>query len=132
MTLQNLLKQWFDIAADDLEVAKGCLDKYYPKKVSIACYHSQQAAEKSLKGFMTFCDIEPLHTHNLTELCKICAEKDSSFNNILEKCNSLNPYCIVTRYPKEKEITENMAEAAIKQAHEIYSFCMSKIPNLNL
>jgi len=41
MTLQNLLKQWFDITADDLEVAKGCLDKYYPKKVSIACYHSQ-------------------------------------------------------------------------------------------
>ena len=131
MTLQNLLKQWFEISADDLDVARGCLDKYYPKKISIACYHAQQAAEKSLKGFMAFCDIEPLHTHNLTELCKLCMDKDTSFSEILELCDSLNPYCVVTRYPKEKEITEDMAKIAIDQANEIYGFCIAKIPELN-
>jgi len=132
MTLQNLLKQWFEIAADDLEVAKGCLDKYHPKKISIACYHAQQTVEKSLKGFLTFCDIEPPHTHNLTELCKICIEKDNSFSMILELCDYINPYCVVTRYPKEKEISENMAIEAINQANDIYNFCIEKITELKL
>jgi len=53
MTLQDLLKQWFDIAADDLDVVKGCMEKHHPPKLAIACYHSQQAAEKSLKGFFS-------------------------------------------------------------------------------
>ena len=34
MTLQDLLNQWFDIAADDLDVANGCLDKYHPPKLA--------------------------------------------------------------------------------------------------
>ena len=32
MTLQDLLNQWFEIAADDLDVAKGCVEKYSPSK----------------------------------------------------------------------------------------------------
>ncbi|MCL2270622.1 MAG: HEPN domain-containing protein [Treponema sp.] len=130
MTLSDLLKQWFDIAADDLEVAKGCLIKFYPPKLAIACYHSQQATEKSLKGFLTLCDIEPPHIHNLTELCKMCMECDPSFSQILDLCDDLNPYCVVTRYPKEKEITEHMAKIAIDLAQEAYSFCLARVPEL--
>ena len=130
MTLQNLLSQWFDIAADDLEVAEGCLKNYLPPKLSIACYHAQQAAEKSLKGFLTYCNIEPPYTHNLTELCKMCMEYDPSFGEILELCDYINPYTVITRYPKEKEITESMAKAAINQAQKAYSYCLEKIPEL--
>ena len=128
MTLQDLLNQWFDIAADDLEVAKGCLEKHQPPKLAIACYHSQQAAEKSLKGFLTYCDIEPPYIHDLSELCKICIEHDTSFSKIHELCSDLNPYSVITRYPKEKEITRHMAQLAVKQAHEIHTFCLTKIP----
>ena len=126
MTLQDLLNQWFGIAIDDLEVAKGCLEKYYPPKLAISCYHSQQAAEKSLKGFLTYCDIEPPYTHDLAELCKMCIEHDSEFSQILELCNDINPYSVITRYPKEKEITESMAQTAIDQAQEIHAFCLEK------
>ena len=126
MTLQDLLKQWFDIASDDLDVARGCLEKFYPPKFSIACYHSQQAAEKSLKGFLIFCNIEPPHTHDLAELCKICMEYDDSFAGIIDLCNDINPYSVITRYPKEKDITEYMAIMAIKQAQEVNNFCLSK------
>jgi len=126
MTLQNLLNQWFEIAADDLDVAKGCIEKYHPPKLSIACYHAQQAAEKSLKGFLTYLDIEPPHTHNLTELCKMCIERDLSFNDILEFCNNINPFGVATRYPKEFEITEPMAKTSVNQAQEVYNFCLKK------
>ncbi|MDR2543664.1 MAG: HEPN domain-containing protein [Treponema sp.] len=127
MTLQDLLNQWFEIAADDLDVANGCLEKYHPPKLAIACYHFQQSAEKSLKGFLTYCDIEPPHIHNLDELCKICIEHDASFAKILELCNDLNPYSVITRYPKEKEITEHMAITASQQAQKIYDFCLAKV-----
>ena len=130
MTLQDLLKQWFNIASDDLEVAKGCIKKHYPPKLAIACYHAQQSAEKSLKGFLTYCDIEPPHIHNLTELCKMCMEHDSSFCEILELCDYINPYSVVTRYPKEKEISGDMAKTAINQAQLIYSFCLTKLPGI--
>ena len=101
MTIHDLLNQWFDIAADDLEVAKGCLEKYHPPKLAVACYHAQQAAEKSLKGFLTYCNIEPPHIHDLSELCKMCTEYDASFRKILELCNDINPYSTITRttYP---------------------------------
>ena len=128
MTMQDLLKQWFSIAADDLEVAKGCLDKYQPPKLAIACYHSQQAAEKSLKGFLTYHDIEPPHVHDLAELCKMCIEHDASFSDILELCNDINPYSVITRYPKEKEISEQMARLTINQAQKVFTFCLSKVP----
>jgi len=123
-----LLNQWFSIAIDDLEVAKGCLDKYHPPKLAIACYHSQQAAEKALKGFLTYCNIEPPHTHDLSDLCKMCIEYDTSFNDILDLCIDVSPYGIITRYPKEKEVSEKMAQAAMNQAQQIYNFCLVKIP----
>ena len=130
MTLIDLLKQWFNIAADDLDVAEGCLEKYHPPKLAIACYHTHQAAEKSLKGFLTHCDIEPPHIHNLAELCKMCIEYDGSFNQILEVCNDINPFGVLTRYPKEKDITENMAKAAVIQAKKVYNFCLVRVPEL--
>lgn len=57
-------------------------------------------------------------------------EYDPLFNKILDLCNELDPYSVVTRYPKEKEITEHMAKIAINQAQEIYGFCMTKVPEL--
>ena len=41
--------------------------------------------------------------------------------------NLLNQWFAITRYPKEKEITEHMAQTAIKQAQEVYVFCLAKI-----
>ena len=131
MTLQELLNQWFSIASDDLDVAKGCVEKYHPPKLAIACYHSQQAAEKSLKGFLTYCNIEPPYIHDLAELCKICIEHDDTFNEILDLCIDINPYGVATRYPKEKDITESMVQSAIDQAQKVYTFCLAKVPVLN-
>jgi len=45
---------------------------------------------------------------------------------ILELCNDVNPYSVITRYPKEKEITEHMAQTAIIQAQKIQAFCLEK------
>jgi ribulose kinase len=56
----------------------------------------------------------------------MCIDLDSSFCSIIEQCEDINPYGVITRYPKEREITVKMAQIAINQAQKIYAFCLSK------
>ncbi|MDR1296531.1 MAG: HEPN domain-containing protein [Deltaproteobacteria bacterium] len=49
----------------------------------ISCFHSQQAAEKALKGYLVCHDVNPPKTHALDVLCKICEEFNHSFKNLL-------------------------------------------------
>jgi HEPN domain-containing protein len=70
--METILEQWFTISQDDLDVALHCISNFSPKKYAIACYHCQQSAEKALKAFLMYCDIEPPKTHNLSLLCEMC------------------------------------------------------------
>ena len=45
-------KVWLRYAEDDLGVAKHLFNTYYPKPLSIICYHCQQAAEKAVKSLI--------------------------------------------------------------------------------
>jgi HEPN domain-containing protein len=128
MTLQELLDQLFGIAANDLTVAKACFEDFYPKQLDIACFHCQQAAEKALKGFLAYCDIEPPKTHDVALLCEMCIEQDDSFNELYDASSDLTPYGVATRYPKETEITETMTQKAINHAQTILAFCRAKVP----
>jgi HEPN domain-containing protein len=127
---RELLEEWFYVAADDLAVAKMCIEVMYPKRLAIACYHSQQSAEKSLKGFLFHCDIEPPKTHNLVALCELCIGQDATFYEVMRMCTDVNPYSTITRYPKEPLITEVMAQTAMEQAQTIMAFCRAKVPEL--
>jgi HEPN domain-containing protein len=124
----NELEQWFSIAKDDLIVAKHCFADIVPKQLAIACYHSQQCAEKALKGYLLYQKIDLPKIHDLSILCKMCTEKDTSFNEIYEDSSRLSLYGVVTRYPKEIPIDETLAQMVIQRAQKIYDFCASKIP----
>lgn len=43
------VREWYEMAAADLGVAKHLDATYYPKPLEIICYHCQQAAEKAIK-----------------------------------------------------------------------------------
>jgi len=58
----------------------------------------------------------------------MCIQYDSSFDEIITFCNEINPFGVITRYPKEKVITELMTRTAIEQAQKVYHFCLAKIP----
>ena len=47
-------------------------------EASRSVFHSQQAAEKAIKGFLTFHQIAFRKTHNLTDLGSQCASGDPS------------------------------------------------------
>ncbi|MGL4943472.1 MAG: HEPN domain-containing protein [Thermoguttaceae bacterium] len=117
--MNALLAEWLDYANDDLEVAIQVFEKMYPKKLKIACYHSQQAIEKSFKGFLASNDVEPPKTHDLELLCTLCAKISPDCVELLPDCAKITYYATQTRYPDEIEVTEVDTLFAINTAKMI-------------
>lgn len=124
----RLVRERFNYSQNDLTSARHLLNDLYPKQSEIACYHSQQCAEKALKGFLLFKDIEPPRIRNLVELCQMCMGFDSTFSKILDACSDLTPYGVAARYPNELAVDDVIAKLAIEKADGIYAFCVEKIP----
>ena len=123
----KLVLEWLKYSQNDLISAKHLYNDLYPKQTEVACYLSQQSAEKALKGYLVFRDIEPPKTHNLVELCQMCINFDNSFSEILDGCADLTPYGVAVRYPNELKIDDLIAKLATEKAQSIYNFCTGKI-----
>jgi len=123
MSDSKLVQEWFNYSQNDLTSAYHLFNDLHPKQSEIACYLSQQCAEKALKGYLLFKDTEPPRIHNLVELCQICMEFDSTFSEILDACSDLTPYGVAVRYPNELAVDDVLAKLAIDKAQIIFSFC---------
>lgn len=130
MSEMDLVLKWFKKSEDDLIVAKHSFEDIYPKQIEISCYHTQQAVEKTLKGYLLYNDVEPPKTHNLVVLCQMCMELDPAFNVIMDDCAVLTLYGSITRYPSEIELDEDEAISAIRKAEIICEFSVGLIPEL--
>jgi HEPN domain-containing protein len=127
MSDSRLVQEWFAYSQNDLTSAHHLFNNLYPKQSEIACYLSQQCAEKALKGYLLFKDTEPPRIHNLVELCQICMEFDNTFSEILDSCSDLTPYGVAVRYPNELAVDDIIAKLAINKADIIYKFCIKKV-----
>ena len=68
MDNRDVAKRWFQKGNNDLESGNYLLTMPDPSTDNI-CFHSQQAAEKYLKGFLVFYDVEAQRIHGIKELC---------------------------------------------------------------
>jgi HEPN domain-containing protein len=130
MNKADLVRQWFDIASEDLRSAAFLFDNMNPKPVEIICYHCQQAVEKVMKGYLIDQDTEPPYIHDLEKLLHLCTEYDPSFDTLSEPCRKLTNYASAARYPSLIDIVETDAVLALKEADRIYAFCADLIPEL--
>ena len=117
--------EWMEIAEQDLFSAK-ILNEHYRKPVEVICHLCAQSAEKHLKGFITYHDLEPDKTHNLHNLLKVCINIDDSFNNILAECNFINKFTTNIRYPHRREVSETDADHCIRCVEKIMTFPLIK------
>jgi len=130
MSDSKLVQEWLKYSQNDLISARHLFHDLYPKQIEIACYLSQQCAEKALKGYLFFKDIEPPRIHNLVELCQICMNYDNTFSGILDACSDLTPYGVTVRYPNELAVDDIITQSALNKAQIIYDFCFGRIlPN---
>jgi len=123
----KIASEWLRYAHNDIVVAKHCFEDLHPKQTEIASYHCQQCAEKALKAFLIYKDIEPPKIHDLKLLCKMCLDIDGSFADIAVLCAHLTPYGVTVRYPDELSPDETMTKLAIEEARRVYDFCTAKI-----
>ena len=87
--------KWLNQAARD----RICAQALIGVEASRSVFHSQQAAEKALKGFLTFSQIAFRKTHDLTDLGSQCAGADASLEPILREVGGLTDYATAFRYP---------------------------------
>lgn len=114
--------KWLSKAQGDLTAAQRLLNDFHPPQLDISCYHSQQCAEKALKGYLTFKNHNFPFIHDLEQLCLLCINYDNSFNKLLNNCVDLTPYATQTRYPDEIEIEDQDAKNALIKAERIFAF----------
>ncbi|MBM3746081.1 MAG: HEPN domain-containing protein [Acidobacteria bacterium] len=121
-------RAWLDQAAKDLRRVEILLATA-PPDVEGALFHSQQAAEKALKGFLTWHDIAFRWVHELGEIGRQCLQADPTLTELLQRANSLTKYAVRFRYPGAPyQPTVEEAHAAHALAREVADAIMSRLP----
>ena len=119
---------WLRKARADLDAGAFELTAEPPFTADIA-FHAQQAAEKTIKAFLTWHAQTFRKTHNLVELGQSCAEIDGSLEPSLRRSASLTEYAWKFRYPGESEDpTRAEAEEALAVARELYESILARLP----
>lgn len=88
--------RWLEQARRDLDDARYAAAG---ARFNLACFLSQQAAEKALKAFLYGRGADAVWGHSVAELCGDAAEQDSSFAELGKEAAALDQYYIPTRYP---------------------------------
>ena len=69
-------------------------------KHHIACFLSQHAAEKAVKGYLYFRGAEDVWGHSLSDLCEDAILFEMFFDTIKSEARQLDKYFEMTRYPQ--------------------------------
>ncbi len=113
-------RDWFEKADQDLEMARRALGAGTPLP-AMACYHSQQTAEKYLKGYLVAHSIPFRYVHDLVYLIQLCMEEEPALGELMPAVESLNEYGTAMRYPEESSPgpTVEAAKEALKLAEQV-------------
>lgn len=94
-----------------------------------AIYHCQQAAEKSIKGFLVFHDQCFEKTHDIRLLLALAAALEPQFTAWQEAGTRLTPYASAYRYPSEVlEPDQDEFDGALEAAEQLQAFVLNLLP----
>lgn len=100
----------------------------------LACFVSQQVAEKALKAFIFAQGEEFVVGHSVEALSRWAAEYDPDFEKLRQKVALLDSYYIPTRYPNglpdsipARVYTRHAAEETMHMADQVLDFIRAKL-----
>jgi HEPN domain-containing protein len=124
-------RRWLLQAKQDIEDARYNLEG---ERYHIACFLSQQSAEKALKAFLYAEGEEMVWGHSVAELCKRVTSIDKDIEKIRRKVATLDKYYIPTRYPNglpggipSEAFEKRDADRAIEIAEEVIQVIEGKL-----
>ena len=94
----EVVREWLMDAEEDYRLAEHLLRTAVHFAKAIA-FNSQQAAEKYLKAFLTWHQVEFPKTHDIAELLGLVATVDPALADGLAEAESLTPFAVKMRYP---------------------------------
>ena len=123
----HLTSEWLTRARRDLTVSERLL--MAPAFPSEAAFHVQQAAEKALKGLLTWHDVPFTRTHDLDALLQQSATIAPDVLTFRPALAQLTRYAVETRYPgPAAEPTPDEARAALELARQLVQFVLARLP----
>jgi len=123
------VRAWVSKAGKDLATAEYELQADPPFTDDIV-FHAQQAAEKSLKAFLSWHRIPFRKTHNLVELGEACCQIDQGLEPLLRRAAPLTEYAWKFRYPGDpEEAGRDEATSALTMAREVFDAVRKRLPS---
>ena len=121
-------KDWLSRAAEDIRAGENGLSASPPLLADVV-FHSQQAAEKALKAFLTWHSRPFRKTHSLEELGEQCLALDPTLVGLIDRAAPLTEYAWEFRYPgHQKEPAPEEAEEAMEVAKEVCGAVLERLP----
>jgi len=119
---------WFEKAANDLRAADHELTAVPPLTDDMV-FHAQQAAEKAMKGYLSWHDQPFRKTHDLAEVGRQCIAIDASLETLLRRAERLSVYAWAFRYPGDAENPSvEEAQGALAVAREVVEAMLARLP----
>ncbi len=121
-------RPWLVKAEHDLRAAVVLLAAT-PPLLGESAYHCQQAAEKSLKGYLSWHDIPFGKTHDLAAIGGLCVANDASLEAICVRADRLSVFAWAFRYPGDpEEPTRAEVEESLTLSREVHEAMLGKLP----
>lgn len=118
--------EWQKRAEDDIRAMEAMFKEGGPPNP--ICFHAQQSAEKYLKGFLNFHDVEFGKIHSLIQLLDQCMAFDRECASLKEDVVFLDTFYIETRYPGDyPSFSIKDAKEAYKATLRVKDFVLAKI-----
>lgn len=115
----KIVGEWVFKADQDIKAAEALLLQELPLLYP-SCFHSQQAAEKYLKAYLTMCQVEFPKTHSIREILDLVRTVDDELADTLLPAAALTPYGVEIRHPGDvPEPTQNETEEALALARQV-------------
>jgi HEPN domain-containing protein len=124
----DLIRGWLRKANSDMAALEALIQA---GSFDAACFHAQQAAEKSLKALLIHFGVDVPRTHNLSKLVELAARKDPSLRDLIPDVEPLTPYAVETRYDDDFWPTRDVAEEARCLAKQVEHEVRDRLPPLD-
>jgi HEPN domain-containing protein len=125
--------EWLVRADDDLRLATYALTmQAQAPPYRLIAYHAQQCAEKCLKAFLVFQNVDFPYTHNIRSLLTLC-EALADWPAALGDAQELTAYAVTARYPGEDSIvTDEEARRAVRLAEQVRTQVRADLQKLGM
>lgn len=116
---RELAARWLEKAEGDWQLCHRLTEDPQPYEEAIA-FHAQQAAEKYIKGYLTWEQVEFPKTHDIERLLELVASRDQVLAENLGEAAALTPYAVEYRYPGDyPPVTTEDARQAVAVADRV-------------